>query len=173
MHSTPSPQRPKLPTVRLLSSLCVAFVVALGLLLPGGVAAAPPPRAVQGEFFTQIQPPESCPPPSTLCARGVATGDIAGDTEVVITSSQIVFEADGTPFSAYTGTIIISSPRGALSGTVSGRVRLTDGQLASTVTFTSGTRSYSKITGTLAVTGKIDLATGSEVDSYSGTLVKN
>ncbi|GAB4432331.1 MAG: hypothetical protein OHK0015_19670 [Chloroflexi bacterium OHK40] len=173
MNTASTPHRRQPLLARLLPALLMVCTIALGLLLPTGVAAAPRPWMVQGEFRTQIQPPESCPPPSTLCARGVATGDIKGDTEVVITSSEIVVEADGTPFSVYTGTITITSRRGTLSGTVSGRVRLTDGQLTSTVTFTSGTRFYRKVTGTLAVTGQIDLATGSEVDTYSGTLVRN
>lgn len=163
--------RPTSSRLALLSALLLALL-GLTLALPANALAAQT-RQVSGTFVTQIQPPTACPPPSTLCAVGVATGDIEGETRVVITESQIVFDPDGTPFSAYTGTISIAGPEGELSGTVQGRVRLTDGQLRSTVTFTSGTRRYSKTTGVLAVEGVINLATGEEVDSYTGTLVKN
>lgn len=161
------------PRFRALTKL---FVVLVALCVFGaGVGSADAKskaKPVAGTFQTQVQPPELCPPPLHLCGTGVATGDIAGNVLVVIEQSTIVFDAVGLPYSQYSGTITISAARGDLTGRVDGRIRLTDGALASTVIFTSGTRSYGKTTGTLDVQGTINLYTGSEFDTYTGELVK-
>lgn len=161
------------PRFRALTRL---FVVAATVCMFGtGIGSAEAKSKtspVEGTFQTQVQPPELCPPPLHLCATGVATGDIAGDVQVVIEQSTIVFDAVGLPYSQYSGTITISAAKGDLVGRVDGRVRLTDGALASTASFTSGTRGYHKTTGTLHVQGTINLYTGSEFDTYTGELIK-
>jgi hypothetical protein len=166
-------RRTSLPWPSVLAKLVCALAIVCVFGFGSDVAEAKSkPRPVQGTFQTQIQPPEACPAPLYLCASGIATGDIEGDVSVVIDQSTIVVE-NGVPFSRYSGSISVSSPKGELTGHVNGQVRLTDGALSSVVTFTDGTRGYHATTGTLDVTGTINLLTGTEYDTYQGSLTNH
>ncbi|MBC8160733.1 MAG: hypothetical protein H7Z42_05885, partial [Roseiflexaceae bacterium] len=86
--------------------------------------------------------------------------------------SEVIVDTAGVPFSRYSGTITIVTAQGELSGRVKGQVRLTDGQLSSVVVFTRGTRGLHATRGILSVSGTINLATGAELDTYTGVLVR-
>jgi hypothetical protein len=153
-----------------------ALVVMLMLTLmasTGIVFANPPANAVSGTFQTQSFSGPGCSSPVGLCSQGVATGDLSGNVLVVITSSVVTVDANGVPFSEYTGTILISDNKGDFSGTINGSINLNNGNLNSTVALTDGTRKYQNRTGTLTVNGFFDLATGAELDNYNGTVQLN
>ncbi|MEO0563856.1 MAG: hypothetical protein AAF125_17255 [Chloroflexota bacterium] len=147
--------------------------VAVFTLGTGIVLADPPPKAVSGTFQTQSFSGDGCNSPIDLCSSGIATGDLAGDVFVSITTSVVNVGADGVPFSDYTGTISITANNGTISGTIAGSINLLTGELNSTVNLTEGTKKYKKRTGTLSVNGVFDLATGAEFDNYAGTIQVN
>lgn len=155
-----------------LSFTLMALFAALALPTARTAAAAPKERAVTGQFHMQVLVGPDCPSPVGVCATGTATGDIPGDVFVVITGSSYGVDAGGNPVSNYTADISISNNKGRLNGTIVGQTQLATGNLASTVTFVSGTKYYHKTTGTLNVTGNLNFVTGVEEDSFTGTLSK-
>lgn len=151
------------------SNTIIKFIAVLILALAALPAMAQPPaRDVSGQFLVQAVP---CEQGVGTCGVGTATGDLAGDVFVVITS----LTTDPATFvSSYTGTIQITTRRGTVSGTIDGGQLIPVGpdtlSLSSTVNFTSGTGYYTNRRGTLSVNGQITPSTGQEVDNYSGSL---
>lgn len=144
------------------------FFIVLMLAAVSVVSAQPPQRFVSGGFQLQGFP---CDAPAGLCATGIATGDLAGEVNVALTSLTL---DPATGVQSYTGTIEISSPRGTLSGIiVNGRLTPnspTTVSLRSIVIFTDGTGFYQNRRGLLFVKGGIDLTTLQETDTYTGLL---
>ncbi len=169
-HLLLTPRVSRRRTLGILSLAAVAFAMPFS----GDAAHAKEhSKATAGEFHTQVVVGPTCPSPVGVCAAGTATGDLAGDVFVVITSSTPTVDATGNFVSNYTADITITTNKGQVDGKINGTVQLFTGQLNSTISVVGGTNHFHKADGTLSVSGNLNFATGQEKDTYSGELSRN
>jgi hypothetical protein len=155
-----------MPLTRIgLMPLAVLALAAAGARADGAC------RTFSGDF-TAI-PPEQCTSPVGICTHGTLTGGFPSTYDFVM-DTLVPTRIPGV--FAYTGHSLITTPSGAtLTGSDSGLMRMNGDGTASFVTVVrvvSGTGELAGATGGIIAPGKLNLATGSTVGTYSGLLCR-
>ena len=150
------------------SSLFLATVT-LGLIFGAQTAAAQSCKPVRGHWSSAPNP--ECTSPVGMCTLGTLHGRLHGgyDFTMATLTPAPTPQVPGGNF--YTGTSIITTHKGALTGTDMGSIDLNPfglGKFTALLTLHGGTDHYAGATGYLQIRGTLDFNTGGASGDYRG-----
>jgi hypothetical protein len=124
-----------------------------------------------GDFTAVLVPPPECTSPVGFCTHGVLTGGLEATYDFVMTSSAPAPTAEHPSRVVYTGHSVVQTADGAMFGSDTGEMWFEGGAgFITSVGVIGGDECFEDVSGQIVAVGRIDLATGLSVGTYTSEI---